>query len=155
MLIGKPCEIAYFDDYDDNWKIGSHGEIFVDTGYNYYDHTNSCLEYVQDPTKQQLSDGLHAVFCFDEEEVKENASNEENYDTFKYNFKYVSSFISCFFLTVLLIVYVCLPTLQNLHGKTIMCHALSLILAYACLGIITITSKRLIFSDVVCVNLGS
>lgn len=44
--------------------------------------------------------------------------------------------ISCFFLLLTLIVYGCLPALQNLHGKTLMCHAASLLMAYACLCII-------------------
>jgi len=45
--------------------------------------------------------------------------------------------ISCAFLLITLLVYVCLPSLQNLHGKTLMCHVSSLLLAFTCLPIIT------------------
>lgn len=44
---------------------------------------------------------------------------------------------SCAFLLMTLLVYVCLPSLQNLHGKTVMCHVSSLLLAFACLPTIT------------------
>lgn len=44
--------------------------------------------------------------------------------------------ISCVFLLLTLLVYACLPTLQNLHGKTLMCHSASLLVAFACLSII-------------------
>lgn len=43
---------------------------------------------------------------------------------------------SCAFLLMTLLVYVCLPSLQNLHGKTLMCHVGSLILAFTCLAIV-------------------
>jgi len=45
--------------------------------------------------------------------------------------------ISCGFLLMTLLVYLCLPSLQNLHGKTLMCHVSSLLLAFTCLPIIT------------------
>jgi len=45
--------------------------------------------------------------------------------------------ISCAFLLMTLLVYLCLPSLQNLHGKTLMCHVSSLLLAFTCLPIIT------------------
>lgn len=44
---------------------------------------------------------------------------------------------SCAFLLMTLLVYACLPSLQNLHGKTLMCHVSSLLLAFICLPIIT------------------
>jgi len=64
--------------------------------------------------------------------------------------------ISCAFLLITLLVYACLPSLQNLHGKTLMCHVGSLFLAFICLTIITcITSgneeKK---ADITCKTLG-
>lgn len=43
--------------------------------------------------------------------------------------------ISCFFLMATFVVYCCLPSLQNLHGKTLMCHVASLFVAYATLAV--------------------
>ena len=36
-----------------------------------------------------------------------------------------------------LLVYICIPSLQNLHGKTLMCHVTSLFVAYICLAMVT------------------
>lgn len=44
---------------------------------------------------------------------------------------------SCVFLLMTLLVYACLPSLQNLHGKTLMCHVSSILLAFICLPLIT------------------
>lgn len=38
--------------------------------------------------------------------------------------------ISFIFLLLTLVVYICLPVLQNLHGKTLMSHAASLMVGY-------------------------
>lgn len=48
----------------------------------------------------------------------------------------VLEFTSCAFLLMTLLVYACLPSLQNLHGKTLMCHVSSLLLAFTCLAAI-------------------
>ncbi|GAB0095981.1 probable G-protein coupled receptor Mth-like 3 [Sergentomyia squamirostris] len=44
--------------------------------------------------------------------------------------------ISCLFLAATLLVYACLPKLMNLHGKTLVSHVLSLLIAYAGLSYI-------------------
>lgn len=55
----------------------------------------------------------------------------------RYRMNTVLQIISCVFLLMTLLVYVCLPSLQNLHGKTLMCHVSSLLVAFICLPIIT------------------
>ena len=45
---------------------------------------------------------------------------------------------SCAFLVVTLFVYICLPVLRNLHGKTLMCHVACLIVAYASLAAVAL-----------------
>ncbi|XP_077287960.1 G-protein coupled receptor Mth2-like [Arctopsyche grandis] len=42
--------------------------------------------------------------------------------------------ISCVFLAATLIVYIVLPSLQNLHGKTIMCHLAAMLIAFSCMA---------------------
>lgn len=44
--------------------------------------------------------------------------------------------ISAFFLAVTFFVYIFLPKLLNLHGKTLVCHVLSLFIAYSLLAIV-------------------
>jgi len=51
--------------------------------------------------------------------------------------KLIALQISCVFLLMTLLVYLCLPRLQNLHGKTLMGYMSSLLLAFICLPIIT------------------
>ena len=64
--------------------------------------------------------------------------------------------ISCIFLLLTLIVYVCLPVLQNLHGKTLMCHVSSLLTAFLCYTVIHWLSKSKLGEDVVlCYILGT
>lgn len=53
-----------------------------------------------------------------------------------YKVNTVLEFTSCAFLLITLLVYVCLPSLQNLHGKTLMCHVSSLLFAFTCLAVI-------------------
>lgn len=55
----------------------------------------------------------------------------------RYQMNTVLQIISCVFLLMTLLVYVCLPSLQNLHGKTLMCHVSSLLVTFICLPIIT------------------
>lgn len=51
--------------------------------------------------------------------------------------------VSCAFLLTTLCVYICLPTLQNLHGKTLMSHVGSLLMAYVSLALVSIASPPL------------
>ncbi|KAK1120191.1 hypothetical protein K0M31_012562 [Melipona bicolor] len=56
--------------------------------------------------------------------------------------------ISCIFLFLTLIVYICLPVLQNLHGKTLMCHVSSLLTAFLCHTVIHWLSNDKLREDV-------
>lgn len=65
----------------------------------------------------------------------------------------VLALISSVFLLATFAVYISLPSLQNLHGKTLMCHVASLFFAYICLainGLITIRH----FTPTACKYLG-
>lgn len=55
---------------------------------------------------------------------------------FRFTVNSILQSISCVFLLLTLLIYICLPVLQNLHGKTVMCHSASLLLAYTCLAIV-------------------
>lgn len=64
--------------------------------------------------------------------------------------------ISCIFLLLTLIVYVCLPVLQNLHGKTLMCHVSSLLTAFFCYTVIHwLTDDKLGKDVTLCYILGT
>ncbi|XP_076667866.1 G-protein coupled receptor Mth2 isoform X2 [Andrena cerasifolii] len=68
---------------------------------------------------------------------------EQEYSTIRFTVNSILQSVSCVFLLLTLLVYICLPALQNLHGKTLMCHSASLLLAYTCLAIVPwVTPKR-------------
>lgn len=60
-----------------------------------------------------------------------------DFDAFRCTINSVLQLTSCAFLLTTLVVYACLPVLQNLHGKTLMCHVGSLLLALVCLVVIS------------------
>lgn len=77
--------------------------------------------------------GMKKFQCF-----PNDASNNPKQQAIKeqrLRFYAVFLFISCLFLIATLLVYFCLPELQNLHGKTLMCHVICLLIAYGSLGI--------------------
>uniref|UniRef100_A0A1E1WU03 G-protein coupled receptors family 2 profile 2 domain-containing protein n=2 Tax=Pectinophora gossypiella TaxID=13191 RepID=A0A1E1WU03_PECGO len=52
------------------------------------------------------------------------------------NFKFsaVANTLSAVFLLITVMVYCCLPELHNLHGRTVICHAGTMLVAYSCLA---------------------
>lgn len=54
--------------------------------------------------------------------------------------------ISAIFLGLTFVVYLLLPKLLNLHGKTLVCHVISMFVAYSILSIVSFsTEERLTF----------
>lgn len=51
------------------------------------------------------------------------------------------------FLAATLATYCCLPALQNLHGKTLMCHVSCLLVAYLCLAMTQLFTWRFAEKD--------
>ncbi|XP_076622156.1 G-protein coupled receptor Mth2 isoform X2 [Colletes latitarsis] len=92
-------------------------------------HNEYCLEVVHNGTSLNETTHILAKMCFPEP-TKEPAIGD-----FRFKVNSILEMISCFFLLLTLLVYICLPTLQNLHGKTLMCHAASLLMSYVCLAI--------------------
>ncbi|XP_043522250.1 G-protein coupled receptor Mth2-like [Frieseomelitta varia] len=108
--------------------------------------------YCMDSLSNSKYDGLVVFICFDENEKEDEDENEDNV---KAIISTVLMGISCIFLLLTLIVYVCLPVLQNLHGKTLMCHVSSLLTAFFCHTVIQWLSNDKLGEDVVlCYILG-
>lgn len=81
-----------------------------------------CMETTLNPYKNKLEEV--AVVCFP----------APSFTPHWYYF--VGLLISILFLALTLFVYFMLPELQNLHGKTVMCHTASFLLAYICLALV-------------------
>ncbi|XP_046987826.1 uncharacterized protein LOC124592796 [Schistocerca americana] len=90
-----------------------------------------CLEFVDMPPKMQ---GVYAFVCFPDtvDEV-----------TLKHKLESAGLVLSVACLGFTLAVYACLPTLQNLHGRTLMCHIAALLAAYIGLAVLKIFTGSL------------
>ncbi|XP_033192022.2 putative G-protein coupled receptor Mth-like 3 [Bombus vancouverensis nearcticus] len=82
--------------------------------------------YCVDSLVTDNTDGLLAFICF----------LNDGDDAARLIISSILMGTSCIFLFLTLIVYLSLPVLQNLHGKTLMCHIASLLVGYLCLTVI-------------------
>ena len=91
-----------------------------------------CLEKVFFPENDM--DGVYTFLCFPE---------SMNSSLLPFILCSLGLITSSFFLLVTFLVYACLPSLQNLHGKTLMCHVASLFAAYVCLSVAQLGGENL------------
>ncbi|GFG38827.1 hypothetical protein Cfor_11240, partial [Coptotermes formosanus] len=84
-----------------------------------------CLEKVFLPEYEM--EGIYTFLCFPEDTIEPNQ--------IQFILCALGLITSSVFLLVTFLVYACLPSLQNLHGKTLMCHVVSLFAAYVCLSV--------------------
>ncbi|KYN20401.1 G-protein coupled receptor Mth2 [Trachymyrmex cornetzi] len=128
ILIGKPCKYGMYpmDPREEEWTLTSEGHVSIET-YAVYDQDKYCMDVFYN--KSEFDHNFHLFICFEKPET--------NTISARYRMNTALEVISCAFLLITLLVYACLPSLQNLHGKTLMCHVSSLLLAFTCLPIIT------------------
>lgn len=93
-----------------------------------------CLEKVIFPEDEM--DGIYTFLCFPEDYMVEDTS-------LQFTLCSLGLIISSVFLLATFLVYACLPSLQNLHGKTLMCHVVSLFAAYVCLSVAQLSGEDL------------
>ncbi|KYN31773.1 G-protein coupled receptor Mth2 [Trachymyrmex septentrionalis] len=129
ILIGKPCKYGMYpmDPTEEEWVLTSEGHVVIEN-YDEYDQDKYCMDVFYN--KSEFDHNFHLFICFDKPETNKISA--------RYQVNTVLEVISCAFLLITLLVYACLPSLQNLHGKTLMCHVSSLLLAFTCLLIITL-----------------
>jgi hypothetical protein len=93
-----------------------------------------CLEKVYFPEYEM--EGIYTLLCFPEDEMVKDTS-------LQFILCSLGLIISSVFLLATFLVYACLPNLQNLHGKTLMCHVVSLFAAYVCLSVAQLGGENL------------
>ncbi|XP_033325258.2 G-protein coupled receptor Mth [Megalopta genalis] len=119
LLVGRNCTDVY--------KI-ELGEILGLTKEGYLRQAPTLLNDLNSYCLDVLGNGsVYSLVCFPE--IQPETSN------IKYIITSLLEVISCVFLVLTLLVYIFIPSLQNLHGKTLMCHAASLLVSYICLAI--------------------
>lgn len=95
-----------------------------------------CLEKVIFPEEDM--EGIYAFLCFPGDDAGEDTS-------LQFILCSLGLITSSVFLLATFLVYACVPSLQNLHGKTLMCHVVSLFAAYVCLSVAQLGSDHLDF----------
>ncbi|XP_043288643.1 G-protein coupled receptor Mth2-like [Venturia canescens] len=133
LLVGKPCKYGMFPvDHSENWFFTPRGEFNL-SFYRIYARNEYCLEILPHPKKRGKYK-LQPFVCFEESILVTEES------PLRYGIFASLQLSSCFFLILTLLVYICLPSLRNLHGKTLMCHVSSLIVAYATLATVALAT---------------
>ncbi|XP_046737468.1 G-protein coupled receptor Mth2-like [Diprion similis] len=134
LLVGKPCLYGMYAVLrEENWHLVPEGKLHV-PGYQTYEHHQHCMDMFYNTSLGP--DGLYPFVCFEDPPLQDNYSEE------RYHVNAALLIIGCTFLLVTLLVYICLPTLQNLHGKTLMCHVGSLLVAMVCLAIVAVAIPK-------------
>lgn len=129
---------------NDQFKLLQNGSI-----YRYYNNeliniNNYCFGYIS-------GNYYSVVLCFDGE--KQN-SNSENTIEIKNKFLTIGLLLSVVFFTLTFIVYLILPELNNIHGKTLSVYVGLLIISFSLLSIAQIISSNKI-SDEICLIFGT
>ncbi|KOX70436.1 G-protein coupled receptor Mth2 [Melipona quadrifasciata] len=143
VQIGLNCVEAYSEYVNNTYGILANGSLKLSSSV-----WIPPKMYCMDSISNSKYDGLVAFICFGEDK-------DEDKDNVKTIISIVLMGISCIFLLLTLIVYICLPGLQNLHGKTLMCHVSSLLTAFLCYTVIHwLTNNKLIEDVTLCYILG-
>uniref|UniRef100_A0A182Q5Y6 G-protein coupled receptors family 2 profile 2 domain-containing protein n=1 Tax=Anopheles farauti TaxID=69004 RepID=A0A182Q5Y6_9DIPT len=121
FLYGKPCEQVYEllpeESSADEWIVARNGSIIIAE-----DLLITRNQYCIAPRLN--STYASGLVCF--------TSTEE----FKYNLYPIGMLLSVPFLLLTFLVYACIPDLQNMHGKSLMCYVLGLSVGYTVLSMV-------------------
>ncbi|XP_060822886.1 G-protein coupled receptor Mth2 isoform X2 [Bombus pascuorum] len=121
VRVGLHCINFYEENMNHTYGVTPNG--FLKLGPSILVPPNT---YCLDSLVTDKTDGLLAFICF----------LNDNDGAARLMISSILMGISCIFLFLTLIVYLSLPVLQNLHGKTLMCHIASLFVGYLCLTVI-------------------
>ncbi|KAG7201323.1 hypothetical protein KM043_004094 [Ampulex compressa] len=134
LLVGKTCQFGMYPiTPDEKWHFTPEGYVSQE-GFPPYRHHDYCMDFFANSTDVQ--DGFYPFLCFDDPNLEIEACR------IRYTVATILEAISCTFLLITLSVYACLPVLQNLHGKTLMCHVISLLVGYICLATVPWVTPR-------------
>ncbi|XP_070491483.1 uncharacterized protein [Chironomus tepperi] len=114
VLVGRPCVDLFDVDIDKPWKLQKNGTLQSADGN--FDYNKFCFG---------ISDESRAVpyACFDDEY---DTSHQRH--TTELIVHTIGMLISIPFLIITFLIYASIPELRNLHGKSLMCYILALVL---------------------------
>ncbi|XP_011634434.1 G-protein coupled receptor Mth2-like [Pogonomyrmex barbatus] len=120
IVVGNPCknEAYAMDSKKQEWLLTSEGYVFFDN--DIYNESNYCMDVYYNVT---FDYNFYLFMCF-----------IPPIDELPVSTQVILSLqlANCIFLLMTLLIYTCLPSLQNVHGKTLMCHVGSFSMTYAC-----------------------
>lgn len=129
-----PCDISYpleeeeikqtYLSVDGILHKYSDNDIFI-----HYNYSQFCVDSMVH-NSSMLSVKVCSEFNMEE--------SESSPTIWVYKIKSIAFIISVPFLIITALVYILLPPLQNLHGKSLVCHVTSLATAYFCLGLVNV-----------------
>ncbi|CAH1722926.1 unnamed protein product [Chironomus riparius] len=121
ILIGRPCKVMYelnVADYDDDrWNFLKNGSIYKPEDKQVHNIDDYCFG-VTNKTVAIL------YLCFE--------NSDDSIDN-RYVVYPIGMLISIPFLIITFLIYACVPELQNIHGRSLMCYTFSLTILYAAL----------------------
>lgn len=130
ILSNLECDKYLLQPEETEWDVSyleADGRLYAPKHFDRRLTTDKyCLERVILP--EDDLDGIYTFLCFQEIDLPHEPP-------FRYILCALGLITSSLFLLATFLVYACLPSLQNLHGKTLMCHVVSLFAAYVCLSV--------------------
>ncbi|XP_074096579.1 G-protein coupled receptor Mth2-like isoform X2 [Cotesia typhae] len=119
-----------------NWYFTSSGYVYVPDHQVARQHDEYCLEMIFG--NKFLEDGLYPIICASKHIIASKNYPVRAHDpvlpddplSSRILITTISETISCTFLLLTFLVYLSLPSLQNIHGITLMCYIGSLFLAF-------------------------
>ncbi|XP_075214809.1 G-protein coupled receptor Mth-like [Lycorma delicatula] len=147
ITYGQNCENVYIlepwkYEYDKTY-LDESGEVYIPASKEYLNKDDYCIDFV---TFTELNRSELATFlCFPD--VQDQVAQHSNLTSSFFIAVATGNIVSCFFLLLTLFVYLCLPNLQNIHGKTVMCYIFSLLVAYVFLTVNQLGSIFLILRE--------
>ncbi|KAE8739778.1 hypothetical protein FOCC_FOCC014703 [Frankliniella occidentalis] len=131
------------EDNGDVWFFDRMGMLYLPT-WPEIETQQYCLDDSQELANTSV---LVCLPDTDPTQVEENS---------RINIITIGLLVSCMFLALTLLTYCCLPALQNLHGKTLMCHVFSLLIAYLFLALTQLLTKTVIMEkEWICTIIGN
>ncbi|CAH1388364.1 unnamed protein product [Nezara viridula] len=131
----------YLEETAESYHLDLDGSIYARDGTK-TELGFFCVENVYNGNISFFKDGDFVFFCF--------PPTEKPYLPL---WNTVGMMVSAFFLLLTLLVYCSLPSLQNLHGKTLMCHVACLFAAYSGLVTVQLITDQLLAQ--LCVIMGN
>lgn len=121
----------------DQSYLMTDGRILVDG--RYLDASEYCLESVRG------EEGIFTLLCFP-------PGDEDEQTKITFTVYPIGMILSSPFLLATFLVYAIIPDLRNLHGKSLMCHVFSNVVAYVTLSIVQIATDYI--SSFLCITFG-